>query len=309
MRGIQPEKAVHDYSASLGPAQIQGRGHSPHCRSVIQWDGSSAQLPGRVSRLSLVLSFVGGFLAGGTMAGGASVIGGHYHSNTDVSADTELTINGPPDYARMLARMATGGQGRVSSEFDALPSTEEVMANLTKEDAEAVTQSIIDDTVRAMRRNAESGNLSVENAPGTGYNGDAEKLNVLTEEQLKSIVTSAEISQREGGYQKDFFNGVILSRGTRVYGGLPGQTSWYTNFASLRNCNFSRSKLFQGLQVKPHPILGYRTQIGSYELMEDVLVAEGKAIENIQNGFGGYHQYYIKDVSNLKLVDIVDLVD
>ena len=69
--------------------------------------------------------------------------------------------------------MATEGLEGVPSEFDALPSAREVMANLTKEDAEAVTQSIIDDTVRAMRRNTETGNSPVENAWDAGYNGDA----------------------------------------------------------------------------------------------------------------------------------------
>ena len=92
--------------------------------------------------------------------------------------------------------MATGGQGGVSSEFDALPSTEEVMANLTKEDAEAVTQSIIDDTVRAMRRNAETGNLSVENAPGTGYNGDVGRASENTGEIIDYTSEFIEFSDK-----------------------------------------------------------------------------------------------------------------
>ena len=85
----------------------------------------------------------------------------------------ELTAGGRPDNAGMLARMATDGLEGVPSEFDALPSSMEVMANLTKEDAEAVTQTIIDDAVRAMQQNAETGNFPVENAPGVGYNGDS----------------------------------------------------------------------------------------------------------------------------------------
>jgi hypothetical protein len=46
--------------------------------------------------------------------------------------------------------MATEGQSGSPSEFDALPSAREVMANLTKEDAEAVTQSMIGDAVRVI---------------------------------------------------------------------------------------------------------------------------------------------------------------
>ena len=84
----------------------------------------------------------------------------------------ELTAGGVPDNAGMPARMATDGLEGVPSEFDALPSSMEIMANLTKEDAEAVTQTIIDDAVRAMQ-NAETGNLFIENQSGAGYNGNA----------------------------------------------------------------------------------------------------------------------------------------
>ena len=84
----------------------------------------------------------------------------------------ELTAGGRSDNAGMPARMETDGQYFGTSEFDALPSSMEIMANLTKEDAEAVTQTIIDDAVRAMQ-NAETGNLSIENQSGAGYNGDS----------------------------------------------------------------------------------------------------------------------------------------
>ena len=86
----------------------------------------------------------------------------------------ELTAGGVPDNAGMLARMATDGLEGVPSEFDAPPSAREIMANLTKEDAEAITQTIIDDAVRAMQ-NAETGNLSIENQSGAGYNGGTNK--------------------------------------------------------------------------------------------------------------------------------------
>jgi hypothetical protein len=131
-------------------------------------EDATRQAVGQYYILNPLLSFAGGVLAGGAMAGGASVIGGRYHSNTDVSVETEASTS-RPDNAGMPARMATDGLEGVPSEFDALPSAREVMANLTKEDAEAVTQSIIDDTVGAMQ-NAKTGNLSVENAPGAGYN-------------------------------------------------------------------------------------------------------------------------------------------
>ena len=112
-----------------------------------------------------------GIFAGGAMAGGASVMGGSYHSNTDVSSDTELTANGRPITQECWRGWRPAGKAEYPLSLTPLPSTEEAMANLTKEDAEAVTQSIIDDTVRAMRRNAELGIYLLRIDPARGIMG------------------------------------------------------------------------------------------------------------------------------------------
>lgn len=120
--------------------------------------------------------------------------------------------------------------------------------------------------------------------------------------------SSAKAAQRTSGYLEDAFTGIIILKGTKIYGGLPGQTSWYTDLASLEASGYSRSNLFQGLQVQPHPELGYRPQVGVYELLEDVIVAVGKALANTQYGAGGYHQYFLEQYSDkLKLVEKINL--
>lgn len=127
-------------------------------------------------------------------------------------------------------------------------------------------------------------------------------------EAIERAIINAKAEQRLSGYKSDEFTGTILPKGTRIYGGLPGQTSWYTNFESLEASRYSRSKLFQGLQVQPHPEYGYRPQVGVYELLEDVPVAEGKALMNTQYGFGGYHQYFVEGFnSKLKLIKTINL--
>ena len=44
---------------------------------------------------------------------------------------------------------------------------------------------------------------------------------------------------------------------------------------------------------------GYRTGVTIYRLTQDVVAATGRAVENIDNGFGGYTQYVIKDFQNV----------
>lgn len=66
--------------------------------------------------------------------------------------------------------------------------------------------------------------------------------------------------------------------------------------------------LWKGLQVAPHATYGYRPQIGVYEVLQTVTVAEGTALANTAISIGGYHQYYIGTYEVvLKLVDIIDL--
>ena len=123
-----------------------------------------------------------------------------------------------------------------------------------------------------------------------------------------AIVTAATTAQKAGGYLEDTFTTVTLSKGTRVYGGLPGQSAFYTDLASLQASGYSRSVLWKGLQVAPHATYGYRPQIGVYEVLQTVTVAEGTALANTAISIGGYHQYYIGTYEVvLKLVDIIDL--
>ena len=75
--------------------------------------------------------------------------------------------------------------------------------------------------------------------------------------------------------------------------------------------------LYALLQVRPHPIYGYRTQLGKYEVLADMYVAAGKALankeifidgktEDLGNGDG--FQYLVLDYKeSLKLLEQIDL--
>ena len=127
---------------------------------------------------------------------------------------------------------------------------------------------------------------------------------------IQQAPTLARAAQRAAEYNQDVFSVTLLKKGHRIYGGLPGQTEWYTDLASLEASGYSRSKLFQGLQVKPNPVQGYRPQVGVYEVLEDVVVAEGITLANPQFGIGGYHQFFVEQYKKvLKLVEVIDLAE
>ena len=70
----------------------------------------------------------------------------------------------------------------------------------------------------------------------------------------------------------------------------------------------SRTQLFQSLQVEPHPEFGYRSDMGEYEVQQDMSVPTGTAQANTAQGAGGGSQYFISNYGDsLKLVRQVDL--
>ena len=48
-----------------------------------------------------------------------------------------------------------------------------------------------------------------------------------------------------------------------MYGGIPGQSAYYTTEQAVADAGLSRESLFQSLQVSPHPEFGYRPQMGA----------------------------------------------
>ena len=116
-------------------------------------------------------------------------------------------------------------------------------------------------------------------------------------EAVESIISNAKAAQRFGGYIEDTFSGTILTKGTKIYGLTPGQTAWYTTAEMLETSGYSYKDLYDGLQITPDPVRGYRQFITEYEVTEDVVVATGKALANTTEGNGGYIQYYIDEFS------------
>lgn len=118
----------------------------------------------------------------------------------------------------------------------------------------------------------------------------------------------ARSDQIRWGYAADDWGMTTLPKGSKAYGGIPGQSAYYTAEMSLANANLSRTSLFQSLQVSPHRVFGHRPQMGVYEVMSDIRVPYGIVRANPSLGPGGATQYFVRDYSTqLRLLDTINL--
>lgn len=109
--------------------------------------------------------------------------------------------------------------------------------------------------------------------------------------------------QGRGLYKgRDSWSNTVLKEGDIVYGGAPGQSGFYFDGATLKSAGGSRQKLWESIQVLPHPIFGYRSKIQAYRVRYDATAGTGLALsQDPTKGFGsgGGTQYFL---SNYKAV-------
>jgi hypothetical protein len=143
---------------------------------------------------------------------------------------------------------------------------------------------------------------------------------VITEQQKQDIMGKAIAYQTEGGvYKADTYQVCKLKKGDVIYGTLPGQSAFYTDQTTVEKANGSYISLYKLLQIRPHPVYGYRTKVGKYEVLQDMYLACGSALANreitvdgkTENlGDGGGYQYVILDFANsLKLLEETTLYE
>lgn len=102
---------------------------------------------------------------------------------------------------------------------------------------------------------------------------------------------------------------VRIPKGTKIYGGLPGRTEFYSIEKSLRDVGYDMKKYWQSLQVKEDKNFGYRTKVGEFELLDDLEVGIAQTLNNPQFGVGGAWQIFVEDFTKvLKLIREIDLI-
>jgi hypothetical protein len=113
----------------------------------------------------------------------------------------------------------------------------------------------------------------------------------------------AKTDQIRWGYAADEWGLTTLQPGDRIFGGLPGQSAYYTSAATLEASGGSREVLFQSLQVRAHPEFGYRPTVGEYEVINPLTVPSGTVSANPAFGMGGGDQLFIRTYQDsLRLV-------
>ncbi|MFT3737202.1 MAG: hypothetical protein QM786_00410 [Breznakibacter sp.] len=101
---------------------------------------------------------------------------------------------------------------------------------------------------------------------------------------------------------------VEIPKGTKIYGGLPGQSEFYSVEKTITDVNYDKIEYWKSLQVQENPTFGYRPKVGTYEVQETIKVAIAKTTANPQFGSGGAWQVFVDDFTNkLKLVNEIPL--
>ena len=105
--------------------------------------------------------------------------------------------------------------------------------------------------------------------------------------------------QGKGDYPgRDSWRTVTMKKGTKIYGGLPGQSEFYMSEGTVNASGLNRTRLWESVQVKPHDTFGYRPKVGEYVLTQDTRVAVSTTSANPQHGAGGGRQVFVPDFAN-----------
>jgi hypothetical protein len=88
-----------------------------------------------------------------------------------------------------------------------------------------------------------------------------------------------------------------------LYGGLPGQSEYYTISQTIAGSDTIMVGYWESLQVKAHPQFGYRSIVGVFDIINDsIVVAISKTLANPQYGAGGAWQIYVGNFDEVLLV-------
>ena len=109
-----------------------------------------------------------------------------------------------------------------------------------------------------------------------------------------SLLIKAKRWQGSGNYPGvDAWEIFEISANTKLYGGLPGQSEFYSVEKSILDVNYDKVKYWESLQVAPHPTFGFRPKVGEYTVNALIKVAVSKTLANPQFGKGGAWQIFV----------------
>lgn len=118
-----------------------------------------------------------------------------------------------------------------------------------------------------------------------------------------SLLNEVESWQEKGDYPGvDNWAKVKIPNQIDLFGGLPGQSEFYTIGKTLIESDTLKVQYWESLQVKENPQFGYRTMVGVFEFQDSLLVAIAKTLANPQYGSGGAWQIYVENYNEVLMV-------
>ncbi len=106
--------------------------------------------------------------------------------------------------------------------------------------------------------------------------------------------------QGRGSYSGvDDWSNITIGKGTKIWGGAPGQSNFYTTEEAMQIVGNDATKLNQGLQIGKGNYPQFRPGMTQYEVTQDITVGYSRALANPQYGAGGLDQYYISNYENV----------
>lgn len=125
--------------------------------------------------------------------------------------------------------------------------------------------------------------------------------------------TMARFNQTQSGYKADKWESTYIHQGDTVVQGKGGLSCYYSVCPALRLVAYDSIKYWQSLQVKRHPIYGFRKVVTLYIVKKDSIpVAVGKASANKNDptgkllGIGGAWQFFIEKSQKQNLSEVRD---
>ena len=124
-----------------------------------------------------------------------------------------------------------------------------------------------------------------------------------------NIVIAAKLSKIKAGSKGvDKWVAAKIPKNISLYGGLPGQSPFFSVSKTVKNADTLLIKYWKSLQVESSQIYGYRPWLGVYGVKDTIVVALAQMQANPQYGKGGAWQLFVKDhAKNLLLNDTIKL--
>jgi len=124
-----------------------------------------------------------------------------------------------------------------------------------------------------------------------------------------TLLNTVEGWQGVGAYPGvDEWATAVIPNDFSLYGGLPGQSEYYTIAQTLIDVDTMQAPYWESLQVQAHPTFGYRPMVGVFTLENTTVVAIAKTLANPQFGEGGAWQIYVEEFEDvLTAVDTIIL--